>query len=185
MNILDVIMEAQNGAAIRQVGSRVGLGEQQTASALSALLPALAAGFQRETQTPDGLAGLLSALSSGNHQRYLNNPDALADQAAVADGNGILGHVFGSKEVSREVASRAAAQSGIGVDIMKKLLPLAAGLMMGAMARQKSAGVTPAGGAFGGGGGLSDALSALVDRDRDGSIVDELGSLIGSAFRRS
>jgi hypothetical protein len=184
MNIVDIIMNAQNGGALRQIGSQVGLREEQTASALTALLPALAAGFQRETQTPEGLAGLLSALSSGQHQRYLDNPGSLSDPAAIADGNGILGHVFGSKDVSRTVASRAAAQSGVGADVMKKLLPLAAGLMMGALSRQRSTGPVPSGMGLGGGGGLSDMLGALVDQDRDGSIVDDLGSLIGRAFSR-
>jgi hypothetical protein len=183
MNIIDIIMNAQNGQAVRQIGSQVGLRDEQTASALNALLPALAAGLQRETRTPEGLAGLLSALSSGGHQRYLDNPGTLSDPATISDGNGILSHVFGSKDVSRAVASRAAAQSGIGADVMKKLLPLAAGLMMGALSRQKSAGLTPAG-VGPRGGGLTEMLSALVDRDRDGSIVDDLGSMIGRAFSR-
>ncbi len=37
MNILDSIMNAGNGAAVRQIGSQVGLDEAQTAAALSAL----------------------------------------------------------------------------------------------------------------------------------------------------
>jgi len=44
----------------------------------------------------------------------------------VQDGNGILGHIFGSKDVSREVAARASAQSGVGADVLKKLLPIGA-----------------------------------------------------------
>ena len=131
LNILDVIMNAQGGAAVRQLGSQVGLGEAGTASALSGPVPALAAGFQRNLQTPEGLSGLVTALSAGTHQRYIDDPAALADPAAVAEGDGILGHVLGSKDVSREVASRAAAQTGLGPEVMKRMLPLAASLMMG------------------------------------------------------
>ena len=47
----------------------------------------------------------MSALSSGNHGQYLDRPASLADPAAVTDGNGILGHLLGSKDVSREFAS--------------------------------------------------------------------------------
>ena len=47
MNVLDAIMNAQQGGAVKQLGSQFGLGEEQTASALSALVPALAAGFQQ------------------------------------------------------------------------------------------------------------------------------------------
>ena len=185
MNILDVIMNARDGAAVRQMGAQVGLGEEQTASALSALVPALATGFQRNLQTPDGLAGLVSALSTGNHQRYLDDPAALAGEGAIADGNGILGHVLGSKDVSRDVASRAAAQSGLGADVMKRLLPLAATLMMGAFARQKAGGSGPALAGAASGGGVADMLTSLVDRDRDGSIADDLSGMIGRTLGRS
>ena len=186
MNILDVITNAQNGDAVRQVGSQLGLGEAQTASALSALLPALAAGLQRNAQTPGGLGALVSALSTGSHQRYLEDPAAIANPAAVADGNGILGHILGSKDVSREVASRAAAQTGVGADIMKQLLPLAASMMMGALSQQRSAGGSAGmAAAPGQGGGVLDMLTPFLDQDRDGSILDDVGGMLGKVFRRS
>jgi hypothetical protein len=52
----------------------------------------------------------------------------LADRA---DGNGILGHILGSKDVSRQVAAQASARTGIGADVLKKMLPLVATLAMG------------------------------------------------------
>jgi hypothetical protein len=151
MNVLDLIVNAGNGAAVRQLGSRVGLDEGQTTAALSALVPALASGVRRNVQSPGGLTGLVAALTSGNHQRYIDNPGTLEDEATIADGNGILGHVLGSKEVSRDVASQAAAQTGIGADVLKKLLPLAATVMMGAFAKQNlQGGLTTPGAAAGG-----------------------------------
>ena len=106
MNILDAIINAQNGAAVQQLGSQVGLVPDQTTAALSALVPALAAGVQRNIQNEAGLQNLIAALSTGNHGQYLDNPASLGDQSAVADGNGILGHLLGSKDVSRGVAGR-------------------------------------------------------------------------------
>ena len=145
MNILDVIMNAQGGDAVRQAGAQVGLGEAETATALSALVPALAAGFQRNAQTPDGLSGLVAALANGNHQQFIDDPAALASPGALADGNGILGHVLGSKDVSRAVADRTAAQTGISPEVLKRLLPIAASLMMAAFSRQQAqGGLTPA-----------------------------------------
>jgi hypothetical protein len=69
MNILDIVMNARDGAAVRHLGSQFGLDETQTASALSSLVPALAEGFQRNLQRPEGLANLVSALAAGQHQR--------------------------------------------------------------------------------------------------------------------
>ena len=43
---------------------------------------------------------LSAALVGGRHGRYLDNPSVFGDQASIADGNGILSHVFGNKDVS-------------------------------------------------------------------------------------
>jgi hypothetical protein len=83
MNILDAIVKAQDGAAVQQLGSQLGLAPDQTTAALSALMPALAGGFQRNIQSQGGLESLMVALSSGTHGQYIENPASLADQSAV------------------------------------------------------------------------------------------------------
>jgi hypothetical protein len=185
MNILDAILNAQNGAAVSQLGSQVGLAPDQTTAALSALVPALAAGFQRNLQSQGGLDSLMSALASGNHGQYMDNPTSLGDPSAVADGDGILGHLLGSKEVSREVASRAAAQTGLSADVLKRMLPLAATLMMGAFAKQSGSASSLRGGVGGSGGGIAAMLTPLLDQNRDGSIMDDVTSMIGRFIKPS
>jgi hypothetical protein len=180
MNMLDAIVGAGNGAAVRQLGSQVGLREDQTTAALGALVPMLAAGLQRNARDAGGLESLLGALAGGGHTRYLDDPTTLAREDALADGNGILGHVFGSKQVSREVAGRAAAQTGIGADALKRLLPLAATLVMGALARQTApatAGIAPVPGPASG-GGLMNMLGAAFDQNRDGSVLDDVLNVV-------
>jgi hypothetical protein len=185
MNILDAIVTAGEGRAVTQLASQFGLGEEQAASALSALVPALTAGFQRNLQSPEGLGSLVSALAQGGHQQYLENPAILGDERAVADGNGILAHVLGSKDVSREVASRAAAQTGLGADVMKRLLPLAATLMMGAFARQTTGSSASGAAAAGSGSDIPSMLTSLLDADRDGSVADDVAGLVGRVLGRS
>lgn len=179
MNILDAIVNAQDGAAVRQLGSQVGLAPDQATAALSALVPALAAGFQRNIQSQGGLESLTTALSSGSHGQYIDNPTSLGDRSAVADGNGILGHLLGSKDVSREVASRASAQTGLSADVLKRMLPLAAALMMGAFSKQSGNASPVAAGLGGSGGGIAAMLTPLLDQNRDGSIMDDVTSMIG------
>ena len=93
MNILDAVLGAQGGGAAQQIGQQFGLDEQQTNTALAALVPALAAGFQRNMSDPQGLSGLLGALAGGQHQRYVDDPTALGDQSAGCPGNSV-GHGF-------------------------------------------------------------------------------------------
>ena len=123
MNTFDAMLAAQGGSTTRQLGQQFGLDDGQVSSALSALVPALAAGLQQNMSSPQGLDGLMSALGGGQHQRYVDDVTTLGSAETIADGNGILGHVFGSKDVSRQVASRAAAQTGLGEGVLKSMLP--------------------------------------------------------------
>jgi hypothetical protein len=183
MNILDTILNAQNGAAIQQLGSQVGLAPDQTTQALAALVPSLAAGLQRNLQGQGGLETVMSALSSGQHRHYVDNPTSLADEAAVTTGNGILEHLLGSKDTSRAVASQAAAQTGLSTDVLKRMLPLVATLMMGALSKH-TGDPSAAGAGLGRAGGIAAMLTPLLDQNRDGSIMDDVTSMIGRFGKR-
>lgn len=136
VNLLDMIMSAQGGNVAQQAGAQLGLNQQQSQSAIAALLPAISSALKQNTGSPQGLAGLLGALQNGNHDQYLEKPEMLGQPASVTDGNAILGHLFGSKDVSRAVAGRASEQTGIGSDVLKKLLPLVATMAMGSLSKQ-------------------------------------------------
>jgi len=185
MNVIEALLGNQAGGVVEQLGQQFGLDESQTSSALTSLLPALAAGFQRNVSSQSGLDSLIGALSSGQHGQYLDDVQSLGRPETVDDGNGILGHVFGSKQVSREVAQRASAQSGVGADILKQMLPVVASLVMGAMAKKQFGGASaqpgpaPQLGGQGGGGGLLDMLTPMLDADRDGSMVNDVIGMIG------
>jgi hypothetical protein len=141
-------------------------------------VPALAAGLQRNMTREGGLENLVSALSSGRHQRYLEDPTSLADGGSIEDGNGILGHVFGSKDVSRQVAQRASEQTGIDVGTLKRMLPLVAAMAMSGLSRQSTRpGISPD--SSSGAAGLMAMLSPVLDQNRDGSIMDDVLGIAG------
>ncbi len=136
MNLFDMIAAAQGGQAMTNLGRQFGLSEQQSADALRQLLPAFSTGLKRNTTNPMDLSAFLNALNGGQHSRYFEDANIFGDSAAVNDGNDILGHMFGSKDVSRAVAERAAAQTGIGAEILKAMLPYIASIIMGALFKQ-------------------------------------------------
>ena len=182
MDLVETILNQQNGAAVRQIESQFGLEPGQRRAALAALVPALAVGLQRNAQSAGGLEDLLGALSSGRHEQYVEDPTTLELPETIEDGNGILSHVFGSKDVSRQVASRAAAQTGIGADLLKRMLPMVATLVMGTLARRTSQQGMPAAG--GSGGGLMGLLGGVLDSNRDGSMVDDVIGILGRTLGR-
>jgi hypothetical protein len=190
MNLLESLMAAQGGDAVSQLGRQFGLGDEQAGAALSALVPALAAGLARNATRDGGLEGLTAALSGGRHAGYLDDLGSLTRAETVADGNGILGHILGSKDMSRQVAAQAAASSGLTPDLLKQMLPVVAAMVMGAMAKQASGRGAAAGlpGGLGAnlggasGGGLLDMLAPMLDKDRDGSVADDVAGMLGKVL---
>jgi hypothetical protein len=170
MQLLDMVLGANDGMNVKKIAESLGIDETQAQSGIASLVPALAGGLKRETASEGGLQSLLGALQSGNHQRYLDDPDSLAQGETVAEGNGILGHLFGSKEVSRQVAAKASESSGVDTGILKKMLPLVATMVMGSMSKQAS----QSGAASAGSSGIMGALSGMLDADDDGSVADDL-----------
>jgi len=182
MDLLNLLLNQGGGQAVRQLGNNFGLDENQTASVLSNLLPALGQGLARNASTQGGLDSLLGALMGGQHQRYLEDPSNLSQQDTINDGNGILGHILGSKDVSRQLAQQTSERTGIGADILKKMLPMVATLAMGALSRQTaSARQTPGASAA---DGLSGILGQFLDSDRDGSIMDDVLGMASRFFKK-
>lgn len=174
--LLGMLMNAAGGGAVQQLGQRFGLSADQTGSALNQLVPALMAGLRKNSAQEGGMEALLGALSGGNHAQYLDNPELLANEATSQEGNAILGHIFGSKDASRAVASRAAEQTGIDAGILKQMLPVAAAMVMGGLGRQHAA--------SGHESGAAGLLSSLLDQDRDGSVADDIAGMLGRFLTR-
>ena len=143
-------------------------------------MPGLNQGVRGNIASQEGLDSLLGALRQGNHQQYLEQPERLAGPDAVSDGSNIRGHILGSRKASRELASRAAAQSGLDPALLKKMLPVVAALLMGGLSRQGASLEAPDVARQSDSTGIGAMLVAMLDADKDGSVVDDL---VGMARR--
>ena len=184
MNIMNAILGAQDGQAVGVLSQQFGLSQDQTVSALGALLPALAGGLQRNV-SQGGLDQLMSALTTGQHGRYLDELGMLGSADTTSDGNAILGHILGSRDVSRSVATNAASATGIAPDVLKKMLPVVATLAMGALAKQATSQRLQPG--QGGRAQMTDnigSLTSFLDVNHDGSVADDVMGFVGKLFRQ-
>ena len=184
MNLMEAILGG-SGSPLPNLAKKFGVGEDTMSQVLQQYIPALTNGIKRNIQKKKGLDGLLDALNTGNHDRYLNDPNAFEGDEAVDDGNGILGHLLRKKKVSRTLADRTSQKTGLGAGILKKILPLVAGLVMGALKKQGGqSGIL--GQLLGGGGGSSSgglgSLTSLLDADGEKSPIDDLLGLAKKLF---
>lgn len=177
MDLMDLLKSAGGNDSVKELAGSVGLGSSDTKKLIGALAPALLGGIKKNAAGDSGLAGLKGALESGGHQRYLDDPKSMLSEATRTDGNNILGHLFGSKDVSRNVAANAAKETGIDAGTIKKALPLLASLAMGAMSKKTSGGRDLGSSSGGGLGALGDLLGG-----DDGFGLDDVMGMAKKLF---
>ena len=167
MDIGSLLNQAGGAGAIAR---QLGVDEATVERGAGALLPHVASGVERqglpseavdagagvsEGGGPSALGGLGGLLGGGSG-------GVLGSLIGGGVGNEILGHIFGSKDTSREVASEASQTSGVDTSVLKKLLPIVAGAVaMHYMTKRKGA---AAGGSQGGGGLLGSILGGIGGR---------------------
>jgi len=175
MDLLDLLKTANGGQKIEALANQFGLSQDQTGSVLGQLLPALTQGMKNNLGQEGGLESLLGALSSGNHAHYVDEPESLTQPEAVEEGNGILGHLLGSKDVSRALSNQVSGSTGVSDTLIKQMLPIVASLAMGALAKQQNTqqSASPLGG-----------LAGMLDFNRDGSASDDVIGMMGKLFGR-
>ena len=179
---------------VDQIAGMLGTDRQTAQAAVEAAVPTLLAGMHSNAQASDGAASLESALSQ--HQNGLIESGVDVSQVDTADGEKIVSHVFGGQQ--DQVASQLAGTSqlgGVGGDMIKKLLPILAPIVMSYLAKKvlggrgQSSGDGGAGGSgqaggidLGGilGGILSGAGGAAAGGAGGlGGLGDLLGGLLG------
>ncbi|MGD2088359.1 MAG: DUF937 domain-containing protein [Candidatus Aminicenantes bacterium] len=181
MNLMDAILNS-GGSPVSQISRKLGIGQEDVTTAIAGLLPALTNGIKKNVSQQGGIESLLGALNRSGHERYLEDPEAISREDAVSDGNGILSHLLGSKDVSRQLGDRTSKNTGLGSDILKKVLPLAAGLAMGALSKQGNrSGVLSGLKESRSSSGLGSLVS-LLDADGDGSPIDDILGIAGKLF---
>lgn len=163
--LFDMLANAQNGNAMAQMARQFGLSQQQAQDALAALMPAFSQGLKRNAANPYDLGSFLNALASGQHAKYFEDAAAAFTPQGMQEGNGILGHLFGSKELSRAVAAQAAQATGIAQQTLQQMLPALASMIMGGLFKQatgQSTGQMSAAGFGGQGNPLQEIIEQMM-----------------------
>ncbi|MGE5927172.1 MAG: DUF937 domain-containing protein [Gemmatimonadota bacterium] len=195
MSLLEMIQGRLSPEAVQQIGHRIGADPAQTSQAISTALPLLMAAMARNASDPARAQGLARAVEEDHDGGLLDDLSGFlgAPQGRAADGNGILKHVLGGR---RDAVEQQLGQgTGLGAAQMARLLPLLAPLVMAALGKAKRQGGLDAGGLAGVLGGeeaqirqrapgLMGTLSGLLDRDGDGSAMDEIGGMLSGAFKK-
>lgn len=171
MGILDNITGVENSSDsgfIAQLAERFGLNAAQAQNVVEQLIPALSAGIMHNTRQ-NNASSLLDLFQTAG---YGNQPELLQEPGTEETGNNILGHIFGSKDVSRQVAQSAEQKTGISTDTIKKMLPFVALFAISALRKRTAAPAAQQAQGFMG------QLSSLLGGYQQHSIAGEVLSLL-------
>ena len=154
-----------------QIAGLLGTDESTARAAVEAAVPTLLAGMHNNAQAPDGAASLESAL--GQHQDGLMDGGVDVTQVDTADGEKIVNHVFGGQQ--DQVASQLAGSGqlgGAGSDLVRKLLPILAPIVMSYLAKKLLGGSQA-------GSGVPAAPDQAGGLDLGGVLGGLLGGMVG------
>lgn len=162
----------------QQLAAALGTDEATAMDAAAAAIPTLIGSLQTNATTTEGSEGLLGAL--GQHAGSgLFGETVDLDAVDTADGQKILAHVLADDP------QRLQAVSGLGGDLLSKLLPLLAPIVMSYLARKLGMGGAPSQDSptqGGSGNILNDLLGGILGGGgaaSGGGLGDILGQILG------
>ena len=169
MNLNDLL---PNGG-IQALASQLGVPPEQARRGAEALLPSVLGGMGDNSADLDTHVNALGGAELA--QNVVGTEPTQIDR-----GNQLLGGIFGSQDVSRQVAGHAAESSGLDPALLQKMLPILAMLVAGHLAGRSGGQQGGLGGILGTvlgglGGGAGAGGGAL-----GGSLGGGLGSILGS-----
>lgn len=194
MNIEGLLGQVLSGNNVSAISQQIGADESTTSSAIQAALPLLLGGLANNAQSEGGASALAGALDRDHDGSVLDDiAGFVMGGGQQANGAGILGHIFGERQDA--VQQGVSQASGLDMSMVARLLPLLAPIVMGYLGRQKQEQGMDAASLAGMLGGaqqqmqeqqspLMGMLSAVLDQNRDGSMMDDAIRLAGGFLSR-
>jgi len=193
MNALTEMLAQQlTGGAISQISSKIGADQGTTSRAVSLAVPLLISALARNASTDSGASALNQAIAKDHDGSVLDDVQGFIANSETANGAGILGHVFGEQRNSIE--NGLAQTTGLDSGSAGKLLETVAPLVLGAVGKtQQQQGLDSNGlsaflasqtqQAHASAPDVMGMLGSLLDSNKDGSVLDDVGRLAGKLFR--
>jgi hypothetical protein len=157
------------------IASKIGVDEGEVNKAVQLLVPVLVGGLHENAQDPDHASKIESAAGSHAASGLLDGGVSV-DQVDQQDGQQAIAKIFGGNDVA-QVANALAGGGGGNSDLLKRLLPILAPIVLAYVGKQ----LTGKSGAPAGGGALNDVLGSILGgMGGNKSLGSVLGNALGS-----
>lgn len=190
---LEALLGLLQGQDLGQLAEQVGGNEGQVKNGVMAALPAMLTALSKNTGTEKGAQELNNALEKKHDGSILDNLSGYLSNPDLKDGAGILNHLFGNQ--TSNVANAVSQSSGLDTNGSMKMLQMLAPILMGMLGQQKKQNNLDAEGIgnltsmlasnFGseaGASGIMEAVTNLLDANKDGNVMDDIMGMVGKLF---
>ena len=190
---LEALLGLLQGQDLGQLAEQVGGNEGQVKNGVMAALPAMLTALSKNTGTEKGAQELNNALEKKHDGSILDNLSGYLSNPDLKDGAGILNHLFGNQ--TSNVANAVSQSSGLDSNGSMKMLQMLAPILMGMLGQQKKQNNLDAKGLgnltsmlasnFGseaGASGIMEAVTNLLDANKDGNVMDDIMGMVGKFF---
>jgi len=165
-----------NDELVESIASELGIKTSDAGSVITYLAPILLGAAKQNFQGSRDSGDLLKQIQDSQFSDMIDAPKQAVESGGLADlGNIILKELTGSKENSGKVATHVQSETGISDLIIKKILPMIAPFIIGALGKKAAPSMNQHQQSNGSMvGGLEDVLISMIDKDHDGSIIDDM-----------
>lgn len=163
---------------VQDIAAKLGADPGEVNNAVRTLVPALVGGLQANVAADDIDSTELEAAVGAQAASGLLDDGVKVDDVDAGAGDKIVADIFGGND-SNSVASALAGTGAGSGDLIKKLLPILAPIVLAYIGRQFSGNSAPAQSqSAGSGGGLGDVLGSILGGSGGGGN-NPLGSVLG------
>ena len=117
-----------DGRNLARLSHGLDLTDEQTRTVVEAVVPEIRHYLEGRTLSRGGLADVVAIMGNGAQRDFLDPATDLTSQDAIARGNELLDQIWQTKYRSRLVADRAAAETGVPAEKIRRVLPRLANL---------------------------------------------------------
>ena len=170
-----------NQIPVADIANKLGADPSEVNQAIQTLVPTLLGSLHENVQADDIDSTHLESAVVAEGQSDLLTGGINVDQIDQGQGNQLIASLFGGNDTNQVASALSGAGAG-GGDLIKRLLPMLAPIVLAYVGKQFAAKNAGAQAQAAPGGGIGDVLGGLLGGGGGGAANNPLGNILGSVL---
>ncbi len=176
MDILGTILDkVQDENILATLSNKTGVDKESLSSLIGEIAPKLVDGAKDNLQGENDSSKLIDMISNLDIDELNKNPEQVVNE----EQKDLVGELFASSNSDEnEIAQSLSSKTGIDASSISSLIPMIAPFVMGALSKQTNLKNVDSSDT----NGITSMLTNFLDKDKDGSVVDDVMDMAKKFF---